>query len=138
METEDHFLFVGYTTKPLPDFMDKETGKQVIAYIPVVKRATIRKPRREISESQGLIFKRTPIEFDPMDKQMGYVVVLHTKLEDRATVIKQDFHFPVITETQEEAEEAKKRLLGGEFKDYLIKGQKLDSVEVQPILIAEN
>ncbi len=135
MEEEAHFLFVAYQPKALP--IGLECGKEVHEHIPVIKRATIRKPQRETREWDGFTFSRVRIEFDPLGKQLGYVGVIHTRVDGPDYIQKKDVHFPFLTESETEAQELADKVKAGGFKEYLIKGQKFDRVEVAPILIAE-
>lgn len=137
MEDEAFFLFVAYTYKELP--ARTEGGLAHYDYALSIRRAGLRKPDKNSEAYAGFHFKRVHIDFDPTNKQIGYVVVLHTKIvEEERYIYRKDWHFPAITETEEEAEEIKKHLLEkGECKAFLVKGQQVDKIEIEPILISE-
>jgi hypothetical protein len=136
MEDEAFFLYAAHQLKPLPRRL--EGGKEVEEYLPVIKRAGIRRPDKESPAYHGFVFKRVPIDFDPAGKQLGYIVVIHTKIEDSYVIVRdRSVYFVEITETEEEANAVKLRVEENKGSGFLEKGLKFDRVSVEPVLISE-
>lgn len=135
MEQEAFFLYVAYVLKELP--LKLEGRKELREFVPIIKRAGLRRPERDTDAYVGHIFKRVPVDFDPSGKQMGFVVYIRTKVEDPYSIIKKNYHFVEITETEIEAKAVALKTEQNNGSGFLEKGQKLDAVLIEPILISE-
>ncbi len=134
MEDEHFFLFVGYMKEELPSAYDRN-AKKVHRVLLHVKRATLQKKPRDYAD---VLYTRVPVEFDPLGKQLAYLVVLFGQVETSEVLLQTSFYFIDILEKEEEAQEVKKKAERGEYNSHFAKQEKLYKAEVIPVLITPN
>jgi hypothetical protein len=134
MESEDFFLWVVYSLNPKPP--QKEDGRTLFSYLPIIRRVLLQKPERAKDGVHN--YKRVPVDFDPMEYHIGYVVTIHARVrtepDDGSDYVKK-FYFPTITKSQEEANEIKVKLENGSYKNFLEKNEKFHEVTIHPSVI---
>ena len=130
MEDEAFFLFVVCKSDQLD--AENRNGKEWHEFVPVIRRVSMQKPDRPRGD---VLYKRINVDFDPLEHQQCYIVVLHAMVDDGHVVVADGFHFPAITLTEQEALTIKERVENGEYRGHLKKGEKFYKCSVMTAII---
>jgi hypothetical protein len=129
LEAETYFLFVFWTEEPKP--YKVEGSMEYRGFDITMRRTSMQRPIRPNDK-----FRRVPIDFDPLNKNLVYAVTCFFK-NDSANPILTDITVPAyVVETREEADELKKKLESGGWKEFTQQRKdKLDKVEIHPLVV---
>lgn len=129
MEEEQIFLFVAYLLDEIDCYIEKITGVEVRNNSLTILRTSMQKMARD-----GEKFARVPVEFDPLNNQQCYVVIMTVSIKDRRVYLKSQPKFPAITLSLSEAEEEVKKIQSNP-KEYCKNNEVFEKVEILPTLI---
>lgn len=148
MESETYFLHVIYQQisplEPVPEYDPiHPNNRDYIThyhynYILDIKRASMHRRERE---PENIKYSRVSIDFDPLQKQVGFVVVIHGYRDVGVERFHDVVHITHIFLSQEEADKAKKELEEGDYDHHILKDKKkketFEKVEIYAVLITE-
>lgn len=170
MEKEAYFLYVFYTLTQLPPKAEeiapssakaasnlvKKPPSQIIRMddllgIPkprlkyiypfelTIKRASMQ--RRDGGEDEGVVNSRVNIEFDPLQKALGYVVVIRGFKDNGSEIAKNVVHICGVFLEEDAARKFKLEIEDGGYRNYMSNDSKrrefYDYCEIHPALISE-
>jgi hypothetical protein len=127
-EEETYFLFVFWSEDPQPGRIEGNTEFRDV--IVTMRRTSLQRPVRA-----GEKFRRVPVDFDPLGKHLVYCVVCFFKSNSGSVALSNIVRPAVVLETQEEAEELKKQMESGGYKEFAERKEKLDRVEIHPLVV---
>lgn len=129
MEEEQIFLFVAYYLEENDCVYNDRTRTEERSYLFTLKRASMQKYARD-----GEKFTRVPIEFDPLNNQQCYVVVMYVSEKEKGMILKNQPRFPLITLSIMEAEEEVKKI-NNNTKQYCKNDELFEDVVILPTII---
>lgn len=100
------------------------------------KRAAMQK----FDRGRGEVFKRTPVEFDPLENQQCYIVVAFFDKEDVSNryIFKNQPKIVGIFSNEQKAKDEKDNIISGGFKTLREKKENFVNCEIYPALITQN
>lgn len=130
------FLFVVYVLLENGAGRHESTDFDVYNYLFTIKRAAMQKHDR----GRGETYKRTPVEFDPLENQQCYVVVAFFNKEDaaRRLVLKEQPKIIGVFSTSSKALDEQKHIVEGGFKTFRDKKEEFVRCDIFPVIITHN
>jgi hypothetical protein len=131
MEKEAFFLFVSYTELPTSKYTPDDRT-EIRGFNIAVKRLSLQRKERH-----GERTKRVRIDFDPVGKQLGYLVACFFSSKERGIILKDIIKFVTIVDTEEAALKLLSEIEKGSHKQYASRKETFDKVLIYPQLITK-
>lgn len=130
------FLFAVFFLQENGVYYDDSLKIDAYDYVFTIKRAAMQKYDR----GRGEVFKRTPVEFDPLENQQCYVVVAFFNREEttRKLLLKNQPKIAGIFSESSKALDEQRNIIDGGFKILREKKEEFVRCEIFPVLITKN
>jgi hypothetical protein len=135
MEEEAIFLFVVYYSEHIDTRMNKERTHEVREYKNSFKRAVL---KREGASGEVEKHKRINIDFNPLDKNICYLVVAFFDHKEGALILSDKIGFVGIYDNEGEAAVVKNNVDNGEYKLYSQKHWEFKNSQIIPLVITKD
>jgi hypothetical protein len=131
LEEEAMFVWVTYEAEMLPDRYGPNGLDILREYRINIKRASMQKP------INGEHSKRIHVDFDPLSRQLCYLVGCFFNLEQPGLITKNIFRPAGVFDTDTDANIFASQVKANNGKEFIEKKEKLDRVEVHPLIIRQ-
>lgn len=129
MEDEAFFLFLVWASEPY-EKVDKTLGKVIRGHKHFIKRASMQK-----AFAPPEYGKRIPVEFDPLMRQKCWVIYATIDHEDGGVIFRNVVKPIAITDSEQEADEIKRRAEGGEWRNFLDEERNVKLLDVHKDIV---